>query len=383
MVTFGAVAAIDVIVVNSTTITAASPAGVAGLVNVTVMTPGGTSSISNADTFTYVGAAPLTLIQGSPTSASVADGGGYISQRAVTNGSGIVSYTENISADSPYVVVTSTGAISAATTLSPGTYSVTGNDRDTNGDTGSWNFALTVMAAAPTAPAGSYDLVGSDGGVFVFGEPGVGFFGSLPGIGVHVNDIVGMVTTSDNRGYYLVGSDGGVFAFGDATFDGSLPGIGVHVDDIVGISPTANDGGYFLVGKDGGVFAFGNALFEGSLPGLGIHVNDIVGFAATTTDHGYWVVSSGGHVYAFGDATNFGSAPGAVTSITSTQVVRDTGLSGPTGGSSPLGRDVRRITAGYSSQGQQHHCNGADQRREGIPPHRSRRRDLRIRRRFV
>ena len=232
-------------------------------------------------------------------------------------------------------MVTSTGAISAATSLSPGTYSVSGNDSDTNGDTGTWIFALTVMERRPPLPAGDYDLVGSDGGVFVFGQPGTGFYGSLPGIGVHVNDIVGMVTTSDNKGYYLVGSDGGVFAFGDATFDGSLPGIGVHVNDIVGISPTANDGGYFLVGKDGGIFAFGDAPFEGSLPGLGIHVNNIVGFAATTTDQGYWVVGSGGHVYAFGDATNLGSAPGAVTSISSTQAVRDTGLPDPTAGSSP------------------------------------------------
>ena len=166
-------------------------------------------------------------------------------------------------------MVTSTGEISAATSLSPGTYSVSGNDSDTNGDTGRWIFALTVTVTTPTAPAGNYDLVGSDGGVFVFGQPGTGFYGSLPGIGVHVNDIVGMVTTADNKGYYLVGSDGGVFAFGDATFDGSLPGIGVRVNDIVGIALTANDGGYFLVGKDGGVFAFGNAPFEGSLPGLG------------------------------------------------------------------------------------------------------------------
>jgi uncharacterized repeat protein (TIGR02543 family) len=321
VVDFGAADGINVIVVNSTTITATSPAGTAGLVNVTITTPGGTSSTSQSDTFTYVSAVPVTLIQGSPTSATVADGGGYSSQRAVTNGIGTVSYTETISGDSTDVVVTSTGAMSAATSLSPGTYSVSGNDSDTNGDTGTWTFALTVTVTTPGTPAGAagdYDLVGSDGGVFVFGQSGTAFYGSLPGIGFHVTDIVGMVTTSNNEGYYLVGSDGGVFAFGDATFEGSLPGIGVRVNDIVGIALTANDGGYFLVGKDGGVFAFGDAPFEGSLPGLGIHVNDIVGFAASTSNQGYWIVGSDGHVFAFGDATNFDSAPGSVTSISST-----------------------------------------------------------------
>ena len=34
--------------------------------------------------------------------------------------------------------------------------------------------------------------------------------------------IVGMASTADGRGYWLVGSDGGVFAFGDARFKGSM-----------------------------------------------------------------------------------------------------------------------------------------------------------------
>ena len=332
VVDFGGAAAINVIVVDSTTITAVTPADTTGLVDVTVTTPGGTSTTSIADTFTYVGAVPIILIQGSPNSATVANGLGYSGQRAVTNGAGTVSYTEAISADSTYVVVTSTGAISSAKSLSPGTYAISGNDSDSNDDTGTWVFVLTVTGTTPAVPAGDYDLVGSDGGVFVFGQPATGFYGSLPGIGVHVNDIVGMATASDDQGYYLVGRDGGVFAFGDATFYGSLPGIGVHVNDIVAISPTANDGGYFLVGKDGGVFAFGDAPFEGSLPGLGTHLNNIVGFATSTSNQGYWIVGSDGHVYAFGDVTNFGSAPGSVTSISSTPRGEGYWLTGPDGG---------------------------------------------------
>ena len=77
----------------------------------------------------------------------------------------------------------------------------------------------------------------------------------------------------------MVGYDGGVFAFGDAGFSGSLPGLGVHVADIVGVVAHRDGQGYWMVGTDGGVFAFGDAGFVGSLPALGIPVHDIVAFA--------------------------------------------------------------------------------------------------------
>ena len=38
-----------------------------------------------------------------------------------------------------------------------------------------------------------------------------------------------MVPTPDGKGYWMVGSDGGVFAFGDAGFVGSIAG-GIHVN---------------------------------------------------------------------------------------------------------------------------------------------------------
>jgi cell wall-associated NlpC family hydrolase len=173
-----------------------------------------------------------------------------------------------------------------------------------------------TVATPPTKsypPGPGYNLVGSDGGVFVFGG---GYYGSLPGLGVHVDDVTGMVGTAKDNGYFLVGEDGGVFAF-HAPFANSLPGIGVHVDDIVGIVPTLDDRGYFLVGRDGGVFSF-NAPFENSLPGVGVSVDDIVGIAATSDDKGYWLVGSNGDVYAFGDAHYSGNAPVGAVGITAT-----------------------------------------------------------------
>ena len=50
---FGKIEATNVSVVNSTTITADSPAGSVGAVDVTVVTPGGVSGTSGADVFTY------------------------------------------------------------------------------------------------------------------------------------------------------------------------------------------------------------------------------------------------------------------------------------------------------------------------------------------
>ncbi len=95
-----------------------------------------------------------------------------------------------------------------------------------------------------------------------------------------------MSSTLSGEGYWLTGSDGGVFAFGDAPFEGSLPGIGIKVNNIISIVPSSDGNGYSLIGADGGVFAFGDATFDGSLPGAGIRVINIVGAISTATGSG-------------------------------------------------------------------------------------------------
>ena len=163
--------------------------------------------------------------------------------------------------------------------------------------------------AIPFGPSGgSFWLAGSDGGVFGLGQ--AGYFGSLPALGVHVDDITALMPSSDGKGYWLVGSDGGVYAFGDAGFFGSVPGLGVGVHDVVGAAATPDGGGYWLVGSDGGVYAFGDAAYHGSLPGLGIGVHDVVGASATPDGGGYLLAGSNGGAFAFGDAAYSGSLPG-------------------------------------------------------------------------
>ena len=152
-------------------------------------------------------------------------------------------------------------------------------------------------------PAGrGYWLVGSDGGVFAFGN--AGFFGSTGNDRLNA-PIVGIAATSNGRGYWLVANDGGVFAFGDARFHGSTAGLPLAAP-IVAIVPTKDDGGYWLVAADGGVFAFGNAHFHGSAVNLNL-ASPIVGATGTTAGHGYWLVGADGGVFAFGDAHFHGS----------------------------------------------------------------------------
>jgi hypothetical protein len=161
-----------------------------------------------------------------------------------------------------------------------------------------------IVAIAPTGDGRGYWLIGRDGGEFAFGD--ASYHGSLPGVHVHVKNIVGMVATSNGGGYWLVGSDGGVFAFGNARYVGSLPGIGVKVSDIRAMIPSPTRHGYVLVGSDGGAFVFGSGVhYYGSLPGEGIHVKNIVGLALTYDSHGYWFAGANGAAYAFGDGQSY------------------------------------------------------------------------------
>ena len=176
------------------------------------------------------------------------------------------------------------------------------------GSTGGKKLNQPVIGMAPTPDGGGYWLVAKDGGVFNFGS--ASFYGSLPGLKVKVSNVVGIAANADGGGYWLVAKDGGVFGFGDAKYFGSLPALNVKVSDIVGIAPTSDGNGYWLVAKDGGVFGFGDAKYFGSLPALNVKVSNVVGIAPTSDGNGYWLVGSDGGVFNFGDAGFFGSLPG-------------------------------------------------------------------------
>ncbi len=306
-VKFGTTAAGSFSVTNATHITAKTKAHADTTVRISVTTVGGTGT--SATTFSFT-AAPVFTADAPPTTAAV---GKLYSYTFAASGNPAPTYA--LSGQPTWLSInSSTGAVTG--TPPSGTTSFTYSVKASNGVAPAATagpFSVTVSSVSSSG----YDLVGSDGGVFVFptGQSS-GFFGSLPGLGVKVNNIVGMVPTSTDEGYFLVGSDGGVFAFGTAPFLGSLPGL--HVTPtlpIAGIVAANADKGYFLVGKDGGVFAFGTVPFLGSLPGKGISVDNIIGIASTPSGNGYWLVSATGTVYGFGAAQTLGTAKGSSSPV--------------------------------------------------------------------
>jgi hypothetical protein len=296
--------------------------------------------------------APLDVVPGTTPAvtdlspANGPDGGGtsvtisgcnFTGAKSVTFGgkparSFLVNTDTSITAVSPpgsgtvHVVVTGPGGSSSATsTASQFKYGFLGYDL-AGSDGGTFSFgdavnygslpglhvkpAAPIVGIAPTPTGRGYLLVGADGGVYAFGD--AKYYGSLPGRAIKpAAPIVGIAATADGGGYWLVGADGGVFAFGDAKDLGSLPGLKVIPNKpIVGIvSP--DDGGYLLVGADGGVFAFGDTRDLGSLPALKVTPDKpIVGVVLTGDSQGYWMVGADGGVFAFGDAKDYGSLPG-------------------------------------------------------------------------
>ena len=120
-------------------------------------------------------------------------------------------------------------------------------------------LVLTTSAAATASPSNGYWLVGSDGGLFAFGD--APFYGSTGGIALN-RPMVGMQPTADGQGYWMSASDGGIFAFGDAPFRGSTGGQNISAPVVAMAAPST--AGYWLAAADGGIFAFG-VPFHGSM----------------------------------------------------------------------------------------------------------------------
>ena len=200
-----------------------------------------------------------------------------------------------------------------------------GNVIATAGPTTSNGFSGSFTDSYVPSARG-YWLVGSDGGIFSFGQ--AQFYGSTGSLHLQ-RPVVGIVPTADHGGYWLDASDGGVFSYGDTQFYGSIPGLGLHPAGsglpnslnapIVGMVPSIDDNGYFMVASDGGVFAFGDAHFAGSCPGIGGCSGSAVAVMPDASGNGYWLVTSTGNIYTFGDAPYFGApGHGTVTSAVAT-----------------------------------------------------------------
>lgn len=190
-VSFGGTSA-SFIVNLDTTITATSPAHVAGTVDVTVTTPGGTSAISSADHFTYF--TPPTISNVSPNAGPTAGGtsvtitgNGFTGTTAVTFGatpaaSYIINSDNSITATSPAhvagtvdITVTNPVATSPTTPADQFTYflvpTVTGISPTSGPSTGGTsvtisgtNFTGTTQVLFGGTPAASF-IVNSDSSI--------------------------------------------------------------------------------------------------------------------------------------------------------------------------------------------------------------------------
>ena len=135
-----------------------------------------------APTTTAVSVTPSSVRQGASVtySATVRSSSG--------TPTGTVSFSTNGS--SLCTATLSGGSASCTATDAPlGTDAITGTYSGDVGHSGSSGTASLTVTIQPVAPAQGYRLVGADGGVFSFGD--AQFFGSLPGLGVHVSDVVG------------------------------------------------------------------------------------------------------------------------------------------------------------------------------------------------
>jgi hypothetical protein len=98
-------------------------------------------------TTNVVSASAAALTQVTPLQGATLTGTPMTDQLQVSGASGAVSFSQTSGGNS--VSVSQSGVVTASGSLSPGTYLAAGNDSDTGGDNGTWNYTLTVLTAAP------------------------------------------------------------------------------------------------------------------------------------------------------------------------------------------------------------------------------------------
>ena len=124
------------------------------------------------------------LIQTAPTTGTTTLGKAFTGQLEVSGAHGTVTYAQ--SSGAPQLTVSSSGKVSAAGSLSAGAYKATGAERDSLGDTGTWNFALTVTATkliqAPPATASTTTGKAFSGQLKVSGAHGAVSYSQSSGV---------------------------------------------------------------------------------------------------------------------------------------------------------------------------------------------------------
>jgi len=218
------------------------------------------------------------------------------------------------------------------------------------GGTGGLPLNQPILAIAATSTGKGYWLFSRDGGVFTFGD--ARFYGSAASLALR-QPIMGVTTSPSGNGYRLVARDGGVFTFGKIPYAGSLPGLGVHVADVVGVAPTPSGDGYWIARSGGQVYAFGDAETLGN--GTASSCDRFTAIIANPDAQGYRLVKASGRSVGFGDApggdtpTGTQSTCGQVSArieFPSTSIVSGTAMTGYLVVDNETGVPLRLHTAG-------------------------------------
>ncbi len=179
-----------------------------------------------------------------------------------------------------------------------------------------------IVDMALSTSGHGYLLLGSDGGVFNYGN--LGFYGSVPQLvplAAQTTKAVAIIGSPDGKGYWIVHDDGGMFTFGSARFHGSVPQFvpsGQLAGPIVAAMPSTDFSGYGMVGSDGGVFAFGSYAFRGS-QALAAGTAAYVG-GSSVPDGGYVLLDSAGGIHRFGAPGSGGKVVGTKAQVVSGSV---------------------------------------------------------------
>lgn len=149
-VAFGDVAAASFRVESDTTITATSPAGTVGTVDLTVTTAGGTTAAGAADDFRFT--APVVTV----TTAALPDGkqGTAYSQTLTADGDASDTYAFTVSDGTlpKGLELRDDGTLTGTPTAS-GTFDVTVTATGVDGYSGSADYSLTIVSSVPTITA--------------------------------------------------------------------------------------------------------------------------------------------------------------------------------------------------------------------------------------
>ncbi|HZQ28943.1 MAG TPA: hypothetical protein VFA94_14695 [Acidimicrobiales bacterium] len=153
-----------------------------------------------------------------------------------------------------------------------------------------------------------YWILGSNGGVYAYPNPGAPFYGSAAPYLCAGCNTPAMAPDPDGTAYWILGSDGGIFAFPSpgAPFYGSANGSFPPGAYGTGIAAKPDGSGYWIINNLGQVYSYpvGSSWYGGGIPAGSQPARSI---KSTTSGHGYWIAGNDGTVYAFGDAAAIGA----------------------------------------------------------------------------